>query len=102
MIVLDKRPLSMAQVKEQVKDLEDKKELESYLKRFSKSKLGNAKKIEEEIIALENPKVREEDVIKIVDFLPKDAEDLNKILIEVSLTEDETNQIIDIVKKHRN
>ena len=102
MIVLDKKPLSMAQVKEQVKDLEDKKELESYLKRFSKSKLENAKKIEEEIIALENPKVREEDVIKIVDFLPKDAEDLNKILIEVSLTEDETNQIIDIVKKHRN
>ena len=92
----------MAEVKAQIGDEEEKKELQSYLKRFSKLKVEKAKEMKEEIIALENPKVREEDVIKIVDFLPKDAEDLNKILIEVSLSEDETNQIIDIVKKHRN
>ena len=101
MIVLEKQPLSMAQVKEKIKDLEDKKELELYLKKFSKIKLENAKKIEEAITALDNVKLKNEDIIKIVDFLPKDAEDLNKILIEVSLTEDETNQILDIVKSNR-
>jgi len=101
MLVLNKQPLSMAQVKEQIKDIEEKKELEAYLKKFSKIKLENAKKIEEEIVSLKNPKLKSEDIIKIVDFLPKDAEDLNKILTEVSLTEDETNQLLDIVKKNR-
>jgi DNA-directed RNA polymerase subunit F len=39
-------------------------------------------------------------MIKIVDFLPENAEEVNKIFNEVSLNEEEINKILEIVKKY--
>ena len=44
-------------------------------------------------------KIKNEHIVKIVDLMPEDASDLNKIFTDVSLTEDETNKILDIIKK---
>jgi len=43
-------------------------------------------------------KLKREHVVKIVDLLPEDASDLNKIFTDVSLNEDETNNILKIIK----
>jgi len=43
-------------------------------------------------------KMKREHLVKIVDVLPQDATDLNKIFSDVSLTEEETNKILEIVK----
>ena len=42
-----------------------------------------------------------EHVAKIIDFLPEDASDLNKIFTDVSLDENEIKQIKDIVAKYK-
>jgi len=100
MTILQKTPITLAEVKEIVDKLEEKEEIKKYLKKFTKLPKEKAKKLAEEIKSLQNQKIREEDIIKIVDFLPKDAEDLNKIFTEMTLNEEEINAILEIVGKY--
>lgn len=99
-MILDKKPVPLAEVESYVTNLEEKKSLHSYIKKFSKLTKEKAKSMAESIRALNNPKINEEDIVEILDFLPEDAEDLNKIFTEVSLSEEESNVILEIVKKH--
>ena len=43
-------------------------------------------------------KVKREHLVKIADLLPQDASDVNKIFVDVSLNEEETNKILELVK----
>ena len=88
----------MIEVMEYAKDSEGKEALLTYLKKFTKISKEKADKIRNTIIALNNPKIREENIVKIIDFLPQDKEDVNKILIEANLNEDEANAVLNIVK----
>lgn len=90
----------LAEVKSMTKNLEDKKALSDYLKEFTKLSITDAKKLADDIRALNNPKLFDESIVKIVDFLPRDAEDLNKILLDISLSEEEANAILALVKKY--
>lgn len=101
MIVQSKKPLSMAEAKSYVKDGEESKVMLDYLKAFTKLKKADAEKLSEEIRALNNPKIKEENIMKVVDLLPVDSEDLNKIFVEVSLSEEEINTILGIIKKYQ-
>lgn len=100
MTILNKTPVTLAEVKEIVDKLEEKEELKIYLKKFTLLKKEKIESIKKDVEALNNPKIKEENIIKIIDFLPKDAEDVNKILTEVSLSEEEINAIIAIIQKH--
>jgi len=103
-MILDRTPLSLNEVKEildETADSERKTEMEIYLKKFLKTKPESAKKIRAELEALDLLKIKREHVVKVIDLLPKDASDLNKIFIDVSLNEDETNKILEIVKKNK-
>ena len=100
MIILDKTPLSIAEVKSQVSNLEEKKALEDYLKRFGNLKKEKAEKLAEDLRGLNNPKIKEDDIVKVIDFLPTQSEEVNKIFTDVSLSEDESNKIIEIVGKY--
>jgi len=99
-MILSKKPMMLAEVKEYVKSEEENKVLHDYLKAYQKLTLDKAKELFSKIEDLKNPKVKVEHIIKIVDFLPSDAEDLNKIFIDVSLNEEETNAILGIVKNY--
>ncbi len=99
-MILGKEPVTLAETLDIIKDLEEKEEIKSYLKRFAKTDKKQALEIKEEIKKLNNLKLKEENIVKIADFLPKKSEELNKILTEVTLTEEETNAILDIVKKY--
>lgn len=99
-MILEKTPVTMAEAKEIVAKLEEAEGLKAYFKKFTKLSKDKAEKLKKELEALNNPKLREEHFIKIVDFLPKDAEELNKIFPDVSLTEEETNAILEITRKH--
>ena len=99
-MIINKTPLSMVQVQAYIDDLEDKKVVQDYLKDFVKVKKEDAEKIIKEVRDLNNPKVKEEHLVKIVDFLPQDVEDVNKIFIDVILSEEEANAILNIVKKY--
>jgi len=99
-MILNKTPLSVAQAKTYVSDFEDRKVLEDYFRKFSSMAPEKAEKLAADIRALNNVKIKEENIMKVVDFLPKDKEELNKIFIEVSLSEEEANAILDLVKKY--
>ena len=100
MTILDKTPVTLAEVKERVKDFEEKQVLKDYLKKFTKLSKPKTEELIKEVQALNNIKFREENIIKIVDFLPKTREELNKILTEVSLSEEETNAVLAVTGKY--
>lgn len=91
--------MSLAEVKHYMKDSENEV-MNVYLKEFCHIEHAEAKKLADEIRALNSPKVRESHIVKILDFLPRDAEEVNKIFADVSLTEEEANAFVEIVKKY--
>lgn len=100
-MILDRTSLNMNEVEEILKDIpenEKKIEAEEYLKKFMKSKPNQAKKLKGELESLDILKIKREHIVKIIDLLPEDASDLNKIFVDISLTEDETNKILDVIK----
>ena len=98
-MILSKKPVALAEVKDLAKDSENK-ELVEYLKNFTKLTKDKAEKLKEEIRSLSNLKIKEEDIIKIADFLPKDKEEVNKIFIDTTISEDEANAILAITGKY--
>ena len=98
------KPLSLAETKEIVEtaeDTDDHKEIRDFLKRFSKLKPEKAKEMREEIKSLEIIKLKEEHIVKIIDLLPEDAADVNKIAIDASLDENEISKLLEVVKKYK-
>lgn len=100
MNILSKRPVSLAEANKLMKPTEEPKPVHLYFKEFANLSESKAKECMEEIRALNNPKVNEEILVKLADFLPEDMEDLNKIFNEASLSEDEAKAILDIVSKY--
>jgi DNA-directed RNA polymerase subunit F len=99
-MILDLKPLNLAEVKELVKDLEDKSEILDYLKKFGKLSKDDAEKLSGELRALDNLKIKESHLVKVVDLLPTDNSSVNKIFNDVSLDEKEINEILEIVRRY--
>ena len=104
-MIKEMTPLSLAETMELVdttgEDSEESKEVKGFLKKFTKLKVNKAKEMEKELKELNMVKLKEEHIIKIIDILPEDAADLNKILVDVSLDEDESKKILEVVKKYK-
>lgn len=99
-MITNKQPVTLAFVAEAVKGSEEKKPIHAYLKKFCQLSEADAKKLHAEITTLNNLKLKEEHIVKIIDFLPRDSEDIGKIINDVSLSEAEANAILEIVKKY--
>lgn len=99
-MIHEKQALTLVEVKEIVDKLEERQEMKEYLKKFTKLSKDKANKLKEEITSLENLKIKEEHIIKLIDIVPKDSEDVNKIFSDTGLTEEETNAILEITKKY--
>ena len=103
-MILERKPVNLCEVEEILKDIpesERKTQMDLYLKKFCKTKPETAKKIKKDLEDMDLMKLKNEHIVKIIDLLPEDASDTNKIFTDVSLTEDETNKILEIVKKHK-
>lgn len=94
------KPLALADVKARIADQEDKKGLQDYLKQYSKLSLEKSDALIEELRALKNLKIKEEHMVKVSDFLPRDAEEVHKVFNDVSLDEQEVNAVLTIVKNY--
>lgn len=95
-------PLSMAEATEYLgEEKESEIELKKFIKRFVKLDDKDAKKMKVKLESLNLIKVKLEHIAKVIDFLPEDAESLNKIFTDVSLDEDESKKILDIVKEFK-
>lgn len=93
-------PLSFVEVKDLLGDLKvENKELDGFLKKFIKVK--SADDLKKELNSLGLIKLKQEHIIKIIDIMPEEASELNKIFIDVTLDENETNKILEIIKKNK-
>lgn len=100
-MIKESRPVSMAEVVNLVGDSEKATEIKKFVKGFDVLSFEKAKELEEALRGLDLIKLKDEHIVKIVDFVPTDAAELNKVIIEVSLETDEVNKILEITKKYR-
>ena len=100
-MILERTPLNMQEILKNIPDSEKKEQMDNFLKKFLNTKKEQAKKIKEGIEKLDLLKIKTEHIVKIVDMLPEDASDINKIFADVSLNEDETNKILEVVKNNK-
>ena len=99
-MIINNEPLSAVESLEYIKDKEaGDSDLVGFIKKFVKLKPEEAKEIRKKIESLKNLKVKSEHISKIIDTLPENKEDLNKIFVDIGLDEDESNKILDIVKQ---
>jgi len=91
------KQLSMAEASEYI-DKDETKVL-GFIKRFTKLKPKEAKALREKLEKLNLMKVNDDNIAKIIDLLPENEVDLNKIFIDVVLDEDETKKILETVKE---
>lgn len=93
--------LSMAEASEYIKKAENESDVIGFIKKFTKITPKEAKEIRKKINELGLMKIREENISKIIDILPEDSQDINKIFADMSLDEDETNKILDTIKQYK-
>jgi DNA-directed RNA polymerase subunit F len=102
-MIKDSKPISMAEVKEILKDQDSEKAKTTlaFIKRFVKLSEQDAKTFFESVKKLDISKLKDEDIIKIMDFMPEDAEDLRKIFAgsSINLEQDEITKILELRKK---
>ena len=71
------------------------------MEKFKKLDLEKAKNLRKKINSLEFLKVKDSDVSKIIDLIPENKESLNKIFTDISLTEEESKQILEVIEEFR-
>ena len=99
-MILSLKPLSLSEVPPYIPNLEEKKELANYFKQFSKLGAEKAAELKAALHKLNNIKIKEEYLVKIVDLLPRANEDISKIFHDVSLNEEEINAILGVDKDY--
>jgi DNA-directed RNA polymerase subunit F len=100
MAVTEERPITMAEVVSLAGDSEKAEEIKKFIKNFNDMDVEKAIEMKEELKALDLIKLKDEHIVKIVDFTPKDASELNKVIIEVSLDSDEVTKILEVTGKY--
>ena len=103
-MIKNREPLTMVEVVELTKNSKkDNTELIGFIKRFDNFSVKEVREIKEKMNKLNNLKLNEEHIVKIIDLQPETALDFNKIFADsgVSLDEDETKKILEIIKEYR-
>ena len=92
----------MAEATEYIGETKDSEvEVKKFIKRFVKLDHKEAKEMKAKLESLGLAKLRPEYITKIIDFLPEETESLNKIFTDVSLDEDESKKILDVVSQFK-
>lgn len=99
-MIKQSKAITIAEVAELAGETDKEVALKTFAKQFIKISAEDAKKMQEELVAMDNIKLKEEGIVKIVDFMPEDASELIKVLPGVPLNQDEITKILDIVKKY--
>ena len=99
-MILDKKPLTLAEVTNLIGDSEKAEGMKKFIKTFNKMKLEDAMKMKEELEALDLIQLKEDHIVSLVNFVPKDSVELNKVLSGVSLNQEEVDKILNVTKNY--
>ena len=97
-MIKQKQALTLVDVADLAGDSENAVKIKAFVKKFKGVDLAKAKKLKESLIDLDLVKLKEEDIVSIINFMPQDAEDLNKVLAEVSLNAEETERVLNAIR----
>ena len=97
-MIKNNEPLSMGEVMNYV---EKDGETYKFIKNFTKLSFKEAKEFKKKLEELELMQLKLPQIIKIIDLMPDNKEDLNKIFVGVSLDENETNKILQTIKEFK-
>jgi len=103
-MIIDLKPLSLAESEEIIESVEsedEKKEIRTFIKKFSQLSAKDAGGLREDLEKLDIHKLKGEYVAKIIDLLPEDEADLSKIFVDSNLSKDEADKILELVKKYK-
>jgi len=98
MTIRNNEPISMAEVTEYVnKD----SEVSKFIKKFSGMGHKEAKEFRKKLESMDLMKMKSDSISKVIDLMPENQEDLNKIFVGTSLDEEESKRILDEVKQFK-
>jgi len=97
MVIREERPITMAEVVSMAGEGEKSEKIKQFIRSFPVVDVKKALAIKEALANLEILKLKERHLVKIVDFLPSTAAELNKILSDVSLDQEEVEKILGAV-----
>ena len=100
-MINNNEPLSIPEVAEYIKKSEGNEELTKFIKNFTKLNSKEAKALRKKLVGLELMKLKAQQITKIIELMPEDQEDLNKIFVDVRLDEDESKKILETVKEFK-
>ena len=95
-MIKEMKALSMTEASKYI----ESEEHSAFVKKFIRAKEKDAEKIREELEGLKSIKMRDEHIAKIIDLMPEDAQDVSKIFNDISLDDNETKKVLEIVKKY--
>ena len=101
-MIKNKKSLSMSESLGYIEKTENKdKDIVGFIKKFVKLKPDEATKLREKLEVLDLLKLQEEHISRIIDILPEDSDELNKVFTDVNLDEEESKKILDTVKEFK-
>ncbi len=101
-MIKNRQFLSIPEVKEFLdKKKEKDNELKNFIEKFNELSPEDAKKLRKELVEMEIVKLQDEIIVKIIDLLPENESELNKILNGNGLDENETKKVLDAIKKYK-
>lgn len=92
-------PLSICESQEHLG--EDQEDLKGFVKKFAPLDPDKAKELRKNLEERDMMKMTEYHISKIIDILPVEKEEVNKIFTDTTLDEDETNKVIETVKQFK-
>lgn len=108
--ILSEKPVTMFEVKDELTKIQKKNgelnfranKTHAYLQEFAKLSGKKAKELFEAIVALDVPRLKEEHIVKIVDTMPKYAEEVKSLLsgYTITITTENAKKIADTVSEY--
>lgn len=80
---------------------ENQAEAKAFVNNFTSLETEAGKELRQKLVDLGLIKLNEKHISKIIDLLPEDKEDLLKILNDVSVSDEESNNILAVVKEFK-
>lgn len=101
-MILKNEPLSMSESKGYIKNSEvENTPVLGFVDKFTKLKAKDAIEMHQRIKSIGLIQIGESHIVKIIDLLPDSPEELSKILLHISINEDDAKKILDIVSEFK-
>jgi DNA-directed RNA polymerase subunit F len=98
-MIINKEALSISEISDYVS--KENEDVLKFVKEFAKLKPDKAKELRKKIEEIGLIQLNGSHISKLIDFMPEDIEDLNKIFADLSFDESEAQKILEVIKEFK-